>query len=143
MADASPPLIDTVRTGFAVKVAVTDFEASIVTSHGSAVHAPLHPAKLEVRFGLAVSVTVVPAVYGSVQSLPQLIPTGSLVTVPAPPPAFVTVSTGLFEKVAVTNFGPFIVRVQVVVVPVHAPLHPANTVLPCGVAVSVTPVTTS
>jgi hypothetical protein len=49
----------------------------------------------------------------------------------------------LFEKLAVTNFGPFIVSVHVVAVPVHAPLHPANTALPSGVAVSVTPVTTS
>jgi hypothetical protein len=49
----------------------------------------------------------------------------------------------LFENVAVTSFGPFIVSVHVVAVPVHAPLHPANTALPDGVAVSVTPVTTS
>jgi hypothetical protein len=60
VADSSPPEIDTVRIGHVLKVAVTVFEASIVTSHGSAAHAPLHPAKIEVRFGLAVSVTIVP-----------------------------------------------------------------------------------
>jgi hypothetical protein len=58
-APAPSPVFETVRTGFASKVAVTDFEASIVTTHESVpVHPPpLHPAKLELGFGDAVSVT--------------------------------------------------------------------------------------
>ena len=131
----------------ASNVAVTDCDAFIVTMHDPVpLHAPLHPTNVDVEFGVAVSVTLVPTSKGAaalVQPVPQSIPGGELMTVPAPPPAFITVSTGLFENEAVTSFGPFIVSVHVVDVPVHAPLHPANTAVPDGVAVSVTPVITS
>src|SRR6266545_4786298 len=75
------------------------------------------------------------------QSVPQSIPAGVLVTVPCPLPDFVTVKTGLVVKVAVTDLERSIVRVHVRPLPVQAPLHPANAALPSGWAVSVTPVT--
>ena len=59
---------------------------------------------------------------------------------PLPVPAFSTVSTGFVVKVAVTDLASSIVSVQVVLLPVHAPPHPANVEPPCGVAVRVTPV---
>jgi len=52
---------------------------------------PPQPPKLEPESAVAVRVTEVPAVYGSVQSEPQLMPVGSLVTVPLPLPDLVTV----------------------------------------------------
>ena len=54
--------------------------------------APVQPANFEPRAALAVSVTDVPLLYGSAQSLPQLMPAGDDVTVPDPVPALVTVS---------------------------------------------------
>jgi hypothetical protein len=103
--------------------------------------APVHPPNVELaEFGLAVSITLVPSVYGSLQSVGQLIPEGLLVTVPSPLPVLVTDRTGFVVNVAVTDFGPVIANVHVVVVPVHAPPHPANVAPAAGVAVSVTPV---
>ena len=54
-------LEDTLAGGFAVKVAVTVFAASIVTVHTplAFVHAPLQPVKLEPAAGVAVKVTTV------------------------------------------------------------------------------------
>ena len=49
------------------------------------------PVKLEPVSAVAVRVTEVPAVYDSVQSEPQLMPDGELVTVPLPVPDLVTV----------------------------------------------------
>jgi hypothetical protein len=72
--------------------------------------APLHPAKVDPTSGFAVSVTLVPSLYGSLQSVPQSMPVGMLITVPEPvfESGFVTVSTGLFVNVAVTDRAPFI-----------------------------------
>ena len=53
---------------------------------------PLQPLNVEPVAGVAVSVTDVPKLYGSEQSLPQLIPAGDDVTVPTPLPARVAVS---------------------------------------------------
>jgi hypothetical protein len=52
----------------------------------------------------------------------------------------VTLKDGLFVKVAVTDLDASIVSVHVVLLPVHAPPHPAKVDPPCGVAVRVTPV---
>ena len=77
------------------------------------------------------------------QSVPQLMPAGLLVTVPLPVPPFVTVSTGLFVNVAVTDRGPFICKVHVEELPEHAPLQPANVAPAVAWAVRVTPVPNS
>jgi hypothetical protein len=53
--------------------------------------APLHPAKVDGGIGFAVRVTGVFAGKLSVQSKPQSMPGGELVTVPSPPPLLVTV----------------------------------------------------
>jgi hypothetical protein len=52
---------------------------------------------------LAESVTVLPAVKVLVQLFPQLIPAGTLVTLPVPPPTFTTVNAGEGSNVAVTD----------------------------------------
>ena len=51
---------------------------------------PDQPTNVEPAFGVAVSTTNVPLLYGSEQSAPQLMPAGVLVTVPDPVPALAT-----------------------------------------------------
>lgn len=82
-----------VTGGIGVKVAVTDWGPVIVTRQGplAAVHAPLQPLKSEPGLGVAVSVTVVSCVKKPLQEVPQVIPAGALVTVPAPGPLLDTV----------------------------------------------------
>ena len=75
------------------------------------------------------------------QSLPQSIPAGALVTVPEPSPAFVKVTFAV-SKVAVTAAAAFIVTTQLPA-PVQAPDQPAKTALGAGVAVRVTTVPSS
>ena len=76
-------------------MAVQDLAAFMVMEHVALEpqeeQASPQPAKLEPVSAVAVRVTEVLAVYGSVQSLPQLMPVGSLVTVPLPLPDLVTV----------------------------------------------------
>lgn len=67
-------------------------------------------------------------------------PLGELVTEPEPVPAKATDNVNFGVKVAVTVTADEMVTVQVPV-PAHAPpLHPVNTELLCGAAVSVTDV---
>jgi hypothetical protein len=76
-----------------VNVAVTVLAASIVTTQLPVpVHAPDQPLKVELLSADAVKVTIVPALYVSEQSDPQLIPAGAEVTVPLPVPPLFTVS---------------------------------------------------
>jgi len=105
------------------------------------VHAPLQPANVEPLAATAVRVTEVPEAKFAVQVVPQLMPAGDDVTVPAPVPAFVTASEKVVAplKVAVTARAAVIDVVQVPV-PVHAPLHPANVEPLVATAVSVTDV---
>ena len=56
------------------------------------VQAPDQPANVEVAFGTAVSVTMVPLVKLALHIAPQLMPAGLLMIVPAPVPALWTVS---------------------------------------------------
>ena len=52
--------------------------------------APDQPEKVELASGVAVKVTEVPWLNDAEQAVPQLIPAGLLVTVPAPVPVLVT-----------------------------------------------------
>src|SRR4051794_34439856 len=83
----------TSRTASGTNVAVTDRAASRVTVQVGVVplHAPDHPVKKLPPPGMAVSCTVVPRRKDSVQSAPQLMPAGLLLTNPAVPPASWTV----------------------------------------------------
>ena len=67
-------------------VAVTLLLPSMVTVHvvDVPVHAPDQPVSVEPAVGVAVNVTVVPAV--------KLVPAGELVTVPLPVPALLTLN---------------------------------------------------
>ena len=98
---------------------------------------PVHPTNTTGEDDEAVTVTNVAISYGSLQSDPQSIPLGELVTVPDPSPASCTVSTGFRLNVAMTDFDPFIVTVHPPI-PEHAPVQPANVEVPSGVAVRVT-----
>ena len=78
-------------------MAVTVSAAFIVTAHGLIPEhpAPLHPTNALPLAGVAVSVTTVPLAKLAAQLGPvpvQLIPLGTLVTVPVPVPGSVTVS---------------------------------------------------
>jgi hypothetical protein len=75
-----------------LNVAVTVLAALIVTVHvvPETVLHPLQAANVDPPAALAVSVTVVPLLYGSEQSLPQLMPGGFELTLPVPAPARTT-----------------------------------------------------
>ena len=71
---------------------------------------------------------------------PQVIPAGLLVTVPAPAPAFVIVSTKVGVKVGVTTVAAVSVTAQAPVPLQPPPLQPVKTDPAAGTAVSVTTV---
>ena len=73
--------------------------------------------------------------YGSLQSLPQSIPAGLLVTAPLPVPVLLTERTA--PKVAVTVLAESIVTTQTPV-PLHAPPHPMKVKPLSAAAVRVT-----
>ena len=100
---------------------------------------PLQPANVDPAAAVAVSVTDVPLAYPLLQLVPQLIPTGALITVPVPVPVLFTVSVGIVGglKVAVMFWSPFMTTTQEPV-PLQAPLHPENIDPPAGDADKVT-----
>ena len=72
----------------AVNVAVTEaLPVNVRLQVPVPVHAPDQPANVELAFGAAVSVTMVPLVKLALHVVPQVIPAGLLVIVPAPVPA--------------------------------------------------------
>ena len=88
---------------------------------------PLQPEKVKPEPPDAVRTTDVPELNGAEQVVGQLIPAGTLVTVPVPLSVTVSVGCGAGEKVAVTLTGAVpMVKVQGPV-PEHAPLQPLNT----------------
>jgi hypothetical protein len=125
-----------------LNVAVTVRAAVIATVQVAVpVQAPLQPANTEPAAGAAVSVTDAPLLNAKLHSVPQLIPAGDEVTVPVPLPARVTVAVNVVVpdvlNVAVTARATVIETVHVLV-PVQAPLQPANVDPPAAAAVSVT-----
>ena len=100
-------------------------------------HVPDQPANAESVPATAVSVTCVPLLNTALQVVPQLIPTGTLVTAPMPFPDRLT----LTESVATLNSAPtdvFCVRVTVqALLPLHAPVQPVKVEVWLGVAVRV------
>jgi hypothetical protein len=136
------PLLLTVRLkNCRLNVAVTDFAAFTATVH-VAPETELQPVQLpktEPAAGVAVSVTVVPFVYGCEQSAPQLIPAGLDVTVPPPAPALPTVSMKVGTvKVAVTVFAAVMDTVHVAPDAVSQPFQLANVEPAAAAAVKVT-----
>lgn len=114
--------------------------SSVIVQVGPPVplHAPVHDDRTESAFAAAVSVTDVPGAYACVQALPQSMPAGLEVTLPFP--VTLTDRTGSRLKLAPTDWALVIETLHVVLEPVQAPLHPANTEPVLGVAVSVTDV---
>ena len=100
---------------------------------------PLQPANTDPADAVAVSVTELPVGNEALQVFPQLIPAGLLVTVPAPPPALVTVRVeGTALNVAVTDLLALIATTHAPV-PLHPlPLHPPKVDPDAGAAVNVT-----
>jgi hypothetical protein len=98
-----------------------------------------HPLQPENNaLGLAVRVTTVSMLNASVQSVPQLIPPGLELTLPAIP-VLLTVSTNrLSSNAAVTVFPPATITVHVAPETASHPVQPAKLELPAGVAVRVT-----
>src|SRR5207249_1706211 len=88
--------------------------------------------------GLAVRATAVPLAKLAEQVDPQLIPSGLLVTVPAPSPAAETVSTNVRVKVAVTEVSVVMATTHGAVPTQPPPLQPVNTEPGAGLAVRVT-----
>ncbi len=77
-----------------LKVAVTLVFAVIVTTHVPApLHAPLQLLKTDPPLGVAVNVTTAPYANVFAHVLPQLMPSGELLTVPLPAPLLPTVNT--------------------------------------------------
>lgn len=75
------------RFACALNVAVTEVFALMVTLHVLVpLHAPDHPANVDVLFAVAVSTTAVPLGNVALQVWPQFTPTGLLVIVPPPLP---------------------------------------------------------
>jgi len=136
------PVLLTVRVKYwRLNVAVTDLAAVTLTVQAvpDTELQPLHPPKREPLFATAVSVTVVPLVYGSEQSAPQLIPAGLDETVPPPAPALLTASMKLGTvKLAVTVLAALMVTVQAVPEAESHPVHPPKREPPFATAVSVT-----
>jgi hypothetical protein len=122
---------------------VTARAAVIETVHVAAVpeQAPLQPANVEPLAAAADNVTDAPLLNAKLHSVPQLMPAGDDVTVPVPLPARVTVAVNVAVpdvlNVAVTARAAVIDTVHVLV-PLQAPLQPANAEPLAAAAVNVT-----
>src|SRR5262249_52759637 len=101
---------------------------------------PVQPMKFDPAVAAAVSVTTVPPANGAAHVAPQLMPAGTLVTVPVPVPDLVTVSvkgTGA-SNCALTDVAAVTATTHVPVPGQPPPLHPAKVEGAVGVAVNVT-----
>lgn len=105
------------------------------------VQAPLQPMK--VSAGEAVNWTILPDRMLALQTVPQLIPPTSLVTVPVPDKVIFSVCVPegggvVVTKVAVQFFAASIVTEVEAAVPVQSPLQPVKVAPEEGIAVKVT-----
>ena len=76
-----------------MNVAVTEAVAAAIKLHAPVpLQAPDQPANVELALGVAVNVIAVPAAKLALQVVPQLMPAGVLLTVPAPVPAATTLT---------------------------------------------------
>src|SRR5918995_961871 len=129
-------------------VAATSRTRSITTTHVPVPEqpSPSQPANVDPDAGVAVSVTGVSCGNPAEQSDPQLMPAGSLVTVPLPPPDLTTVRVrvvgvgDVFVNSATTLRAWSIETVQVPVPEQPAPVQPVKAEPLSAVAVSVTSV---
>ena len=104
-----PPVRTTVKVRSRTKVAVTDRSEFIVSAHEPGpvpeqAGSPDQPTNRLPGDGSADRVTTVPWSKPAEHVVPQSIPAGLLVTVPAPLPAFVTLRTGTSVNVAVRKW---------------------------------------
>src|SRR5512146_2434242 len=125
-----------------VKFAVTDtFDELPVRAMVQApvpVQGPLHPPKADPLEGTASRVTEVPPANEAVHVVPQLMPTGLLVTVPVPVPEVVTCNCAcVCAKTTVTASLPFMATEQPAL-PEQAPPHDCSAQPAAGVAVRAT-----
>lgn len=124
-----PALLTVSATGIKVKLAPTVCACAIVTWQVGAVpeQAPVQPSKVELAAAATDKVTLLPWLKLAVQVVPQSIPMGALLIVPVPVPVLVTVkSTWTALKLAVAVLAAFMVKVQVLAVPVQAPDQPVK-----------------
>jgi hypothetical protein len=123
-----------------VKVAVTEVAAVMTTAHVPVPEQPppLQPENPDPVLGAAMSVTVVVVAKLLEQIDPQVIPAGTLVTVPLPVPILVTVSVADCAKDAVTVAAAVIATVHEPLPLQPAPLHPAKIEPAAAVALRVT-----
>src|SRR6185369_306071 len=130
---------DVVVADRAPKAAATEVGPPMVSVHDAVPeHAPLQPRNTMPAPGAAVSVTAVLGRKSALQVVPQLMPAGTLLTVPAPVVATVS---GIvpWTNDAFTLAALFIGTTHAPMPP-HAPDHPPNTKPAAGVAVRVTAV---
>jgi hypothetical protein len=131
------PLTETASEAAATKTAVTDVLELTVTVHVPVpVHAPCQPVNSAPEPAVAVSVTLVPGGYPSLQSPGQSIPGPDTLPLPLPPRE--TVNDALATKTAVTDLLESIVTMQVPV-PVQSPCQPVKTAPGLAAGVKVTP----
>ena len=147
MMEPPVPGLPTVRTTpppVGVNFAETDCAAYIVTLQLPTLEQPppYQPANEDPESAAAVKVSTVPEdrlVAQRAPAEPQLMrPLGELLTLPLPPPIVLTVRLKpKGEKIAVTDWAVFIIRLQLPI-PEQAPFQPENREPPPGAAVSVT-----
>jgi len=102
---------------------------------------PLQPVNVEPALGAAVRTTDWPKSYEEEHVAPQVMPAGVELTVPAPVPAFATVTANVCSvKVAVTLRAAVMETVHVPVPPQAPPLQPVNVEPTLGEAVRTTDV---
>src|SRR3989344_8252558 len=127
---------------FNVNIAVHVLSASIVTTPSEQSASPLQPVNTESAAGDAVKVRTVPRVnstYPPIQSVPQIIPKGEIVTVPLPVPVLVSPNVYVLRS----NMAVHVLSASIVTTPSEqsaSPPQPANVEFASGAAISVTDV---